>query len=230
MNPHIRKPLRQPFDRARLPDPLPYYAAELESLRGHGRSATARCPFHDDQHPSLIGESRHRRFPLSGTGVWCPRSRRAGLPHGPLRHWLCRRSQGAGSLESDSMKEERINATAHQQTDTLDRVLRYAVQKSGVTSNQIEQKETPLGRTGGALQRRCRQPRARQVWIACRRWSMPTSNPKARAATSTCWPSPRWCSTLTRMPISTEPARRWQVANARSTPPSAVRPPRRACV
>jgi hypothetical protein len=43
------------------------------------------------------------------------------------------------------MKEERINATAHQQTDTLDRVLRYAVQKSGVTSNQIEQKETPWG-------------------------------------------------------------------------------------
>jgi hypothetical protein len=53
MNPHIRKPLRQPFDRARLPDPLPYYAAELESLRGHGPSATARCQFHDDQHPSL---------------------------------------------------------------------------------------------------------------------------------------------------------------------------------
>jgi hypothetical protein len=53
MNPYIRNPQKPPFDRARLPDPLPYYAAELESLRGHGRSATARCPFHDDQHPSL---------------------------------------------------------------------------------------------------------------------------------------------------------------------------------
>ncbi len=53
MNPYIGKPLRQPFDRARLPDPLAYYAVELELLHGHGRSATARCPFHDDQHPSL---------------------------------------------------------------------------------------------------------------------------------------------------------------------------------
>ncbi|MEF8727204.1 MAG: DUF3987 domain-containing protein [Accumulibacter sp.] len=43
------------------------------------------------------------------------------------------------------MKEERINATAHQQTDTLDRVLRYAVQKAGVKSSQIEQKETRWG-------------------------------------------------------------------------------------
>ncbi len=41
------------FDRARLPDPLTYYAAELERLRPAGRHASARCPFHDDQHPSL---------------------------------------------------------------------------------------------------------------------------------------------------------------------------------
>lgn len=44
---------RQGFDRNRLPDPLAYYATELDALRGHGQSATARCPFHDDQHPSL---------------------------------------------------------------------------------------------------------------------------------------------------------------------------------
>ena len=43
------------------------------------------------------------------------------------------------------MKQEKINTTAHQQTDTLDRVVRYAVQKSGVKSNQIEQKETRWG-------------------------------------------------------------------------------------
>ncbi|NWG31663.1 CHC2 zinc finger domain-containing protein [Sulfuricystis thermophila] len=44
------------FDRARLPDPLTYYAAELERLRptgNSGRHASARCPFHDDTHPSL---------------------------------------------------------------------------------------------------------------------------------------------------------------------------------
>lgn len=41
------------FDRARLPDPLSYYATELERLRPAGRHASARCPFHDDTHPSL---------------------------------------------------------------------------------------------------------------------------------------------------------------------------------
>lgn len=41
------------FDRARLPDPLTYYVAELERLRPTGRRASARCPFHDDTHPSL---------------------------------------------------------------------------------------------------------------------------------------------------------------------------------
>lgn len=41
------------FDRARLPDPLTYYATELECLHPHGRNASARCPFHDDTHPSL---------------------------------------------------------------------------------------------------------------------------------------------------------------------------------
>ena len=44
---------RQGFARNRLPDPLTYYATELDALRGYGQSATARCPFHDDQHPSL---------------------------------------------------------------------------------------------------------------------------------------------------------------------------------
>lgn len=53
MNANARKRLRPPFDRARLPDPLVYYVTELELLRGHGRSTTARCPFHEDQHPSL---------------------------------------------------------------------------------------------------------------------------------------------------------------------------------
>ncbi|WP_300340244.1 YfjI family protein [Accumulibacter sp.] len=44
------------------------------------------------------------------------------------------------------MKEaEKINAAATQQTDTLDRVLRYAVQKGGVRSNQIELAETRWG-------------------------------------------------------------------------------------
>lgn len=51
------QPRRQGLDRSRLPDPLSYYATELDDLRasGHrsGQSATARCPFHDDQHPSL---------------------------------------------------------------------------------------------------------------------------------------------------------------------------------
>lgn len=41
------------FNRARLPDPLAYYATELERLRTAGRHASARCPFHDDTHPSL---------------------------------------------------------------------------------------------------------------------------------------------------------------------------------
>ena len=41
------------FDRARLPDPLTYYVTELERLRPTGRNASARCPFHDDAHPSL---------------------------------------------------------------------------------------------------------------------------------------------------------------------------------
>lgn len=41
------------FERAHLPDPLTYYATELERLRPAGRHASARCPFHDDQHPSL---------------------------------------------------------------------------------------------------------------------------------------------------------------------------------
>ena len=41
------------FDRARLPDPLTYYTTELERLRPHGGNASARCPFHDDAHPSL---------------------------------------------------------------------------------------------------------------------------------------------------------------------------------
>jgi DNA primase len=44
---------RGQFDRARLPDPISYYTAELEALRRHGANATARCPFHDDRHPSL---------------------------------------------------------------------------------------------------------------------------------------------------------------------------------
>lgn len=41
------------FDRARLPNALTYYATELERLRPTGRHASARCPFHDDTHPSL---------------------------------------------------------------------------------------------------------------------------------------------------------------------------------
>lgn len=41
------------FDRARLPDPLNYYITELERLRPTGQHASARCPFHDDTHPSL---------------------------------------------------------------------------------------------------------------------------------------------------------------------------------
>ncbi len=43
------------------------------------------------------------------------------------------------------MNQEDINAKARQQTDTLDRVLRYAVQKAGVKSSHIEQKETRWG-------------------------------------------------------------------------------------
>ena len=41
------------YSRALLPSPQEYYAIELDALRGSGRSATARCPFHDDRHPSL---------------------------------------------------------------------------------------------------------------------------------------------------------------------------------
>ncbi len=47
------QPKRGRFDRAGLPDPLSYYATELERLRPAGRNASARCPFHDDAHPSL---------------------------------------------------------------------------------------------------------------------------------------------------------------------------------
>ena len=38
---------------------------------------------------------------------------------------------------------EKITANPDQATDTLDRLLRYAVQKGGVKSNQIEPAETP---------------------------------------------------------------------------------------
>jgi hypothetical protein len=41
------------FDRSRLPDPLNYYSTELERLKLTGKHASARCPFHDDTHPSL---------------------------------------------------------------------------------------------------------------------------------------------------------------------------------
>lgn len=41
------------FDRTRLPDPKTYYDIELGRLRPAGRYASARCPFHDDTHPSL---------------------------------------------------------------------------------------------------------------------------------------------------------------------------------
>lgn len=47
------KSKRGHFDRARLPDPLTYYATELDLQRPQGRNAMARCPFHDDAHPSL---------------------------------------------------------------------------------------------------------------------------------------------------------------------------------
>ena len=35
------------------PDLLSYYPTELERLHPTGRHASARCPFHDDAHPSL---------------------------------------------------------------------------------------------------------------------------------------------------------------------------------
>lgn len=41
------------FIRTRLPDPMAYYSLELVRLRPTGRHASARCPFHDDAHPSL---------------------------------------------------------------------------------------------------------------------------------------------------------------------------------
>jgi len=41
------------FERKRLPDPMTYYSMELERLRPTGRHASARCPFHNDTHPSL---------------------------------------------------------------------------------------------------------------------------------------------------------------------------------
>jgi hypothetical protein len=67
------------------------------------------------------------------------------------------------------MTDKKKNATAHQRTDTLDRVLRYAVQKGGVKSNQIEQKETRWGVLVERFAQMQAWPRARQVRIACRR-------------------------------------------------------------
>ncbi|MBL0074374.1 MAG: hypothetical protein IPP41_00005, partial [Rhodocyclaceae bacterium] len=42
-------------------------------------------------------------------------------------------------------EQEKDTATADQRTDTLDRLLRYAVQKGGVKSGQIESAETRWG-------------------------------------------------------------------------------------
>ncbi|MEF8730667.1 MAG: CHC2 zinc finger domain-containing protein [Candidatus Accumulibacter meliphilus] len=53
MNLTSRTTHTRPFDYTCLPDPLAYYATELERLRASGRRASACCPFHDDTHPSL---------------------------------------------------------------------------------------------------------------------------------------------------------------------------------
>lgn len=45
--------LRPHFERAKLPDPEKYYAAELGALRGRGTWRDALCPFHQDTRPSL---------------------------------------------------------------------------------------------------------------------------------------------------------------------------------
>lgn len=41
------------FDRARLPDPVLYFAEQAVPLIGRGPWRSAVCPFHDDTHPSL---------------------------------------------------------------------------------------------------------------------------------------------------------------------------------
>ena len=41
------------FSRARLPEPLPYFERAGLLLNGRGRWRSARCPFHDDDNPSL---------------------------------------------------------------------------------------------------------------------------------------------------------------------------------
>lgn len=41
------------FDRNLLPDPAVYYSAELSGLKLRNLRATAKCPFHGDDHPSF---------------------------------------------------------------------------------------------------------------------------------------------------------------------------------
>lgn len=41
------------LDRSRLPSVLQYFKRQDMHLRGRGAWRSARCPFHDDRHPSL---------------------------------------------------------------------------------------------------------------------------------------------------------------------------------
>jgi hypothetical protein len=82
------------FDRARLPDPLTYYANELERLRAAGRRASARCPLHDDTHPSLSVNLAAGAFRCHVPECGAQGAQRAGFPHGALQPRIRRRRRG----------------------------------------------------------------------------------------------------------------------------------------
>lgn len=72
------------FVRARLPDPLPYYAAQGVELRGRGAWRDALCPFHADTSPSLrvhaeSGAFRCMSCSAAGGDVLAFHQRRHGL-------------------------------------------------------------------------------------------------------------------------------------------------------
>ncbi|MDY0331630.1 MAG: CHC2 zinc finger domain-containing protein [Thiomonas sp.] len=63
-----RRPAQR-FDRARLPDPLAYYAAELGFISSGGVWRSALCPFHKDSHPSLRVNTQTGAFKCMSCGA-----------------------------------------------------------------------------------------------------------------------------------------------------------------
>jgi len=57
------------YRRALLPDPATYYPKHLASLHARGDWADARCPFHDDESPSLSVSLTHGGYYCHACGA-----------------------------------------------------------------------------------------------------------------------------------------------------------------